>query len=275
MDKLLTPLILSSMIIGVALGETAPKMREALDSVKFVGVSLRKCVLWLALFRCRAQSLYTPAIAIGLMVMMWPALTKIRFESLPSILSTSRLWKHIGISVFLNWIVGPFVMLGLAWASLPDLPTYRTGVILVGIARCIAMVVIWNGLARGDNEYCAILVVLNAFLQMVLFSPFAVLFINVIGGSKQQQVHVAYGTVAISVLVVRPFVVFKFREGRLASVPWHTSASWNHHTFYCDISDECRLLQSSIPAILFALLAHRTALYHHRPFCIPRPPHSP
>src|SRR5258707_13955117 len=111
--------------------------------------------------------------------MMWPVLTKIRYESLPALASTTRLWKNIGISVLLNWVVGPLLMLGLAWATLPDLPTYRTGVILVGIARCIAMVVIWNDLARGDNEYCAILVVLNALLQMALFSPFAVLFINV------------------------------------------------------------------------------------------------
>jgi len=134
--------------------------------------------------------------------MMWPALTKIRYESLPAIASTSRLWKHIGISVCLNWIVGPFVMLALAWATLPDLPQYRTGVILVGIARCIAMVVIWNDLARGDNEYCAILVVLNALLQMVLFSPYAVLLINIIGGNKQEDLHIPYRRVAISVLIV-------------------------------------------------------------------------
>jgi len=136
--------------------------------------------------------------------MIWPVLTKIRYESLPAIVSTSRLWKNIGISVLLNWVIGPFLMLGLAWATLPDLPTYRTGVILVGIARCIAMVIIWNDLARGDNEYCAILVVLNALMQMVLFSPLAVLFINVIGGRKQQQLHVGYGNVAISVLIVGP-----------------------------------------------------------------------
>jgi ACR3 family arsenite transporter len=134
--------------------------------------------------------------------MMWPILTKIRYESLPAILSASRLWKNLGISLILNWVVGPFLMLALAWATLPDLPTYRTGVILVGIARCIAMVVVWNDLARGDSEHCAILVVLNALMQMVLFSPLAVLFINVIGGHKQQQLHVAYGNVAISVLIV-------------------------------------------------------------------------
>ncbi len=134
--------------------------------------------------------------------MMWPALTKIKYDTLPAIVTTSRLWKHIGISVALNWILGPFVMVALAWITLPDLPTYRTGVILVGIARCIAMVVIWNDIARGDNEYCAILVVLNALMQMILFSPYAVLFINIIGGNKQKELHIPYGSVAISVLIV-------------------------------------------------------------------------
>jgi ACR3 family arsenite transporter len=106
--------------------------------------------------------------------------------------------------MFLNWIVGPFIMLGLAWATLPDQPTYRTGVIMVGLARCIAMVMIWNQLAKGDSNYCAILVVVNSVLQIILYSPYALLFINVISGGKNQSaVHVSYGNVAISVLIVR------------------------------------------------------------------------
>lgn len=143
------------------------------------------------------------AVAIGLIVMMWPILTKVQYEKLPKIFSSSRLWIHLGISLFLNWIVGPLIMLGLAWATLPDLPSYRTGVILVGLARCIAMVMIWNQLAQGDSEYCAILVIINSILQMVLYSPYALLFINTIGGSNQPNVHVSYGNVAISVLIVR------------------------------------------------------------------------
>ena len=133
--------------------------------------------------------------------MMWPVLTKVQYEKLPGIFLTSRIWTHIGLSLFLNWIVGPFVMLSLAWATLPDLPNYRAGVILVGLARCIAMVMIWNDLARGDSEYGAILVVINAILQIILFSPFALLFLNVIGGNRQTAT-VAYGNVAISVLIV-------------------------------------------------------------------------
>ena len=134
--------------------------------------------------------------------MMWPILTKVHYERLPMLFKSKQLWTHIGFSLVLNWVVGPFLMLGLAWATLPDLPTYRTGVILVGIARCIAMVMVWNDLARGDAEYCAILVVVNAVLQMVLFSPLSVLFINEIGGVGDGQLSLDYGNVAISVLIV-------------------------------------------------------------------------
>jgi hypothetical protein len=79
------------------------------------------------------------AIVVGLLVMMWPILTKVQYEKLPQIFSTKKMWFQIGISLVLNWIVGPVVMLGVAWATLPDLPTYRTGVIMVGLARCIAV----------------------------------------------------------------------------------------------------------------------------------------
>lgn len=149
------------------------------------------------------SSQWTVAIAVGLIVMMWPILTKVQYETLPLIFTSRRIWIHIGISVVLNWIVGPLLMLGLAWATLPDLPEYRTGVIMVGIARCIAMVMIWIDIAKGDADYGAILVVINAVLQIVLFSPIAVLFINVFGGEHQTSISVSYGNVAISVLIVR------------------------------------------------------------------------
>lgn len=144
---------------------------------------------------------FRTAIAIGLVVMMWPVLTKVQYEKLPELFSSAKIWIHIGISLVLNWLIGPFLMLGLAWATLPDLPTYRTGVIMVGLARCIAMVMIWNSIAQGDAEYCAILVVLNAVMQIILYSPYALLFINVIGGNDA-SIHVSYRDVAISVLIV-------------------------------------------------------------------------
>lgn len=138
---------------------------------------------------------------------MWPILTKVQYESLPRLFSTKNLYYHIFISLVLNWLVGPFVMLGLAWATLPDLPTYRTGVIMVGLARCIAMVMIWNQLAGGDPNYCAILVVINSVLQIILYSPYSLLFVNVIGGAHAgTELHVDYGDVAISVLIVSPHI---------------------------------------------------------------------
>lgn len=149
---------------------------------------------------------------MGLVVMMWPPLTKVQYEKLPAVFSTFRMWKHIGISVLLNWIVGPLVMLGLAWATMPDLPAYRTGVIMVGVARCIAMVVIWNDVARGDSNFCAILVVLNALMQIVLFSPYCLLFINIIGGNQTKEVHVSFGDVGLSVLIVSPFLWLEYSQ---------------------------------------------------------------
>ena len=134
--------------------------------------------------------------------MMWPVLTQVQYEQLPKLFSGRRIWVQLGISLFLNWIIGPFIMLGLAWATLPDLPTYRIGLIMVGIARCIAMVMIWIQLAGGDSEYGGILVIVNAVLQIALYSPYSLLFINVIGGNRQANIHVDYGDVAISVLIV-------------------------------------------------------------------------
>jgi arsenite transporter len=142
------------------------------------------------------------------MVMMWPILAKVQYETLPIIFTSRRIWVQIELSLFLNWVVGPLVMLGLAWATLPDLPTYRAGVILVGLARCIAMVMIWNQLARGDVDYCAILVVVNAVLQIILYSPLSILFINIIGkGPDHSLVHLSYRQVSISVLIVRLFFI--------------------------------------------------------------------
>lgn len=180
-DRLLTPLILLSMILGILIGVFVPTVQKSFDTVRFYSVSV--------------------PIALGLIIMMWPILTKVRYEALLGIFLSRKLWIHMGISLFLNWIIGPLVMLGVAWATLPDLPTYREGVIMVGIARCIAMVMVWNQLAGGDGEYCAILVVVNAVLQIILYSPYAVLFINVIGAAKQSQLHLHYGTTAISVLI--------------------------------------------------------------------------
>jgi len=92
-------------------------------------------------------------------------------------------------------------MLAIAWATLPDLPGYRTGVIMVGLARCIAMVMIWNQLAHGDNDYCAILVIINSILQIILYSPMSLLFVNIISGESDGALQLNYGPTAIAVLI--------------------------------------------------------------------------
>lgn len=180
LDRLLSPLIVIAMVLGVVIGEYAANAKENLSKGNLYGVSA--------------------PLVIGLIVMMWPILTKVPFESLHRTFQTSRLWSQIGMSLLLNWIVGPFLMLGLAWATLPDLETYRTGIIMVGLARCIAMVMIWNNIAQGDAEVCAILVIINSILQMALYAPYCIWFINVISHTSQ-SFTLQYGTTAISVLI--------------------------------------------------------------------------
>lgn len=181
LDRLLPFFVVAAMIIGVVLGEFVPNIKERLTQ--------------------QATLLSVPApLTVGLIIMMWPILTKVQFELLPVLLQSRKLWTQIGVSLVLNWVIGPFVMLGLAWATLPDLPAYRTGVILVGAARCIAMVMIWVAIARGDCNICACIVVVNAVLQIVAYAPLCLLLINVISDGDSLQLQ--YGKTALSVLVV-------------------------------------------------------------------------
>lgn len=132
--------------------------------------------------------------------MMYPILCKVRFETLHLLLRERSLWIQIGISFVLNWIIAPLFMVALAWAFLPDRQDLREGLIFVGIARCIAMVLIWTDLAKGDGDYCAVLVAFNSILQIVLFAPFAVFYIKVVSHSTN-AVTVKYEKVATSVAV--------------------------------------------------------------------------
>ena len=134
--------------------------------------------------------------------MIWPALAKAEWERLPDLFKDITLWIHIVISFVINWILAPLLMTALAWATLPDdtMERYRKGVILVGIARCIAMVMIWNTIARGDSLYCPVLVVFNSLLQVVLFSPYSLLFVNIFGGGQDgPQIQLDYEHTARSV----------------------------------------------------------------------------
>ncbi|KAJ3958037.1 arsenicals resistance [Colletotrichum tropicale] len=178
LDRFLAVWIFFAMLIGILLGNFVPNAGPALQQGKFVGVSV--------------------PIAVGLLVMMYPILCKVQYEKLHEIFCTREIWIQLGFSVVINWIIAPFFMLALSWAFLPDKEGLRNGLILVGIARCIAMVLIWTSLARGDGNYCAILVAVNSFLQIVLFAPVALLFIRVIGRDNSIS-SISYSTVASAV----------------------------------------------------------------------------
>lgn len=125
LDRLLTPIILLAMVVGVLIGVFVPGVQKAFDTVSLNGVSVRE--LNSTQRMVALTNMLSEAIAIGLLVMMWPILTKVHYESLPILFRSKTMWKHVLISLFLNWIIGPLIMVGLAWATLPDLPTYRTG----------------------------------------------------------------------------------------------------------------------------------------------------
>nr|QTG40770.1 ACR3 arsenite antiporter [Pteris vittata] len=179
LDRYLYVWILGVMVISIVFGYYVQGVKEAFEVAEIGSVSL--------------------PIAIGLWVMMYPVLCKVQYEILGRLLREARSAKMIGISIVLNWVVGPALMTGLAWATLPDVPNFRNGVILVGIARCIAMVLIWNDLAKGDSEYCAILVAINSILQIILYTPLALFYLKVVSGGS--GLNVSTWTVAKSVLL--------------------------------------------------------------------------
>lgn len=173
------------MIIGVIIGYFVPNVQESFGTVQFGSVSV--------------------PIAIGLLVMIYPIMCKIQYERIHIVLSKKYIWKQIAISIFINWVIGPVVMTALAWACLHDLPELRTGVVMVGLARCIAMVLVWVSIAQGDEDYCAILVSINAILQIPLYPPYAILFINIIpawfGATPDKSINVDIWPIAQSVLI--------------------------------------------------------------------------
>ena len=159
LDRWLAVWILVAMAVGLMLGRFVPGLDEALDSVQIGGISV--------------------PIAIGLLVMMYPVLAKVRYDETHRVTGDRKL---LGLSLLLNWVLGPAFMFALAWLFLPDLPEFRTGLIIVGLARCIAMVFIWNDLACGDREAAAVLVAINSVFQVVAFGALGWFYLQVLPG---------------------------------------------------------------------------------------------
>jgi arsenite transporter len=181
LDRFLPIWIIAAMAVGIGLGRAFPGLDDTLDTVQLGSVSL--------------------PIALGLLLMMYPVLAKVRYGELGRVTGDRKLLVS---SLVLNWVVGPALMFALAWLLLPDQPEYRTGLIIVGLARCIAMVLIWNDLSCGDREAAAVLVAINSVFQIVAFAALGYFYLEVLPGwlgLSTDALHVSVWGIARSVLV--------------------------------------------------------------------------
>ena len=236
LDRFLPLWIFAAMALGLVLGRRYPDLGAALDRVQLAGVSV--------------------PIAIGLLWMMYPVLAKVRYEAIGKHAGDTKL---LGTSLLLNWVVGPLVMLGLAWLFLPDLPHYRNGLVLIGLARCIAMVLIWNSLACGSGELAAVLVALNSVFQILTYSVLGWLYLTVVPGwfgADTAALDVSMGQIAKSVAIFLgiPLVAGYLTRKLLVA---RKGAAWYDGVFMPKFGPTALLGLLYTIVLMFAMQGHR------------------